>query len=275
MEEKNKIEYQKESDITSLAIDTHAHLDRDTDTLAIIKNMNSDGLEYIIAMAGSKEGLIHAQGLASQNPNIYYCYGLHPYDIQNFDQEFINTVKKLKKEDHKFVGLGEFGLDYHGEFIETKEAQKKCFIEQLILANEVGLPISLHIRDAHEDALAILKEHKHLLKNSGIIHCFSGDREQAKEYLALGFYISFSGSLTFKKKNKPYELSEVAKIVPEDKLLIETDCPFLCPAPYRGQTNEPKYVLLVAREIAYLKDKDINEVIEITKRNAKRLFGIK
>ena len=202
-------------------------------------------------------------------------FGLHPYEIKYFNAEFVTLIKQLKKEDKKLVGVGEIGLDYHEhDGMESREKQLEIFLKQLELAHELKLPISIHIRDAHADAIQLLQANKHLLTNSGIIHCCSATKEEVKHYLDLGLYISFSGSITYGKKNQVYYLEETLKAVPKDKLLIETDCPFLCPSPYRGRVNEPKYVLVTAEKIAEILGIDINDLLDLTTENAERLLKI-
>jgi len=272
---KQKLEYNKNTKIHTLAIDSHAHLDRDLDVAQIISNMESDGLKKIVIMAGSIESAKWASKVANGNKNVFYMFGLHPYDIENFNDEYVETITTLKEKDKKLVGLGEIGLDYkERENMEPKERQIEIFVKQLKLAHELGLPVSIHIRDAHDDARRILNENKIMLANSGIIHCCSATAEEVKDYLSLGLYISFSGSITYKKKNQDYYLEDTLKAVPLDRLIIETDCPFLCPAPYRGQVNEPKFVLVTAEKIAEILNMDINQVISLTTGNVERLLKI-
>ncbi len=273
---KPREEYIKPDRITEFAVDSHAHLFDECDVENIIKNMTSDGLCAIVNMAGSIESVKYASMLSKENDNIYYMFGLHPYNTDMYNSEYINLIKKLTAEDKgKLVGLGEIGLDYHVE-LPTREEQIECFINQIKLADELCLPISLHIRDAHADAIQILKGNKKYINNGGIIHCFSGGVEEVKEYLQLGFHISISGAVTFKKKSEELTDLELAiKEVPLNKLLIETDAPFLCPMPYRGLNNEPKYVLVTAMHIADLLKIDVNELIKITRYNAQELLKIK
>lgn len=267
--------YEKNSDITALAIDSHAHMDRDLDTDRIVSEMEQDGIKKIVLMAGDIKTANWASEICSKNKNLFYMVGLHPYDIKNLNDEYKDFVKNLSKSDKKLVGIGEIGLDYHQhENMEEPTIQQKCFLEQIKLAHSLSLPISIHIRDAHDDAINLLKRNKEYLTNSGIIHCCSATKEEVKEYLNLGLYISFSGSITYGKKNQEYYLEETLRTVPQDKLLIETDCPFLCPAPYRGQINEPKFVLVTAEKIANILELDVNELINITTKNAEKLLKI-
>ncbi len=266
----------KPSEITELVADSHAHLLDEENVQEIINNMERDGLEIIVNMAGNTNSAIYASKLSNENKNIYYMFGLHPYDSAFYNAEYIDLITKLSKEDNgKLVGLGEIGLDYHVE-TPTKEEQIFCFIEQLKLADKLSLPISLHIRDAHKDAIRILKENKNLLNNGGIVHCFSGGESEAEEYINLGFMISMSGAITFNRKNDELTALEKALfVIPRNRLLIETDSPFLCPAPYRGKRNEPKYVLLTAMHIAKILNEDVNELIKQTKENLLKVLKIK
>lgn len=272
---KEKLEYKKDESVSAFAIDSHAHLDRDLDTDRIIANMEHDGLKKIVVMAGNNKTADWASDLASRHDNIFYMFGLHPYDIKEYNQEFIDKITHLRATDNKLVGLGEIGLDYkEREGMESMQEQQRVFVEQLKLAHSLNLPVSIHIREAHDDARKILNEHKELLTNSGIIHCCSATEEEVQDYLNLGFFISFSGSITYGKKNEAYYLDETVKRVSLDKLLIETDCPFLCPAPYRGQLNEPKFVLVTAKKIADILKMDVNDLIKITTQNAEKLLKI-
>ena len=273
--QKEQLIYDKDASITALAIDSHAHLDRNLNINRIVSEMAKDGIKKIVMMAGDVATAKWASETASKYNNIYYMFGLHPYDIKNYNEIYINTITKLRAEDPKLVGLGEIGLDYKDrENMEPKNIQCDIFIKQLQLAHELKLPVSIHIRDAHDDARQILKENKHLIKNSGIIHCCSATVDEVRDYLELGLYISFSGSITYGKKNQKYYLEDTLKAVPLNKLLIETDCPFLCPAPYRGQTNEPKFVLVTATKVAEILGIDVNDVINITTKNAETLLKI-
>ena len=268
-------QYIKNDNITALAIDSHAHLDRDLDFLKIVKNLKEDGLKKVVMMAGNIETAKWASKKANENNNLYYMFGLHPYDIDLLNDEYISLIKHLRSTDKKLVGLGEIGLDYHeSEWLKPKEEQIEGFVRQLKIANELKLPVSIHIRDAHEDAIKVLNENRNLLNNGGIIHCCSAEKVEVQAYLNLGFHISFSGSITYGKKNKEFYLEETLKMVPLDKLLIETDCPFLCPSPYRGTINEPKYVLVTAEHIANVLGLDVNELINITTKNAEKLLKI-
>lgn len=260
------------SKISERAIDSHAHLSELKNLDEIISNLEKDRLSAVINMVGSVEQIDKARGLSKEFPNIYYMVGLHPYDIEKFDDEFVRTLKFLRETDDHFVGVGEIGLDYHGEYLD-KNLQIDVFEKQIVLADSLGLPISLHIRDAHEDCKKVLLKNKKYVNNGGIIHCFSGSVEDAEFYLSLGFYLSISGTITFKKKNaSKTELEKVVEICPMDRLLIETDSPFLCPAPFRGHINEPRFVLETAKAVADIKCKNVNDLIKQTRENTQNLL---
>jgi len=267
--------YEKNNNITELAIDSHAHLDRFENAEEIILNAKKEGLENIILIAGSPESIQKAREYAKKYDNIYYAIALHPYDIHMLSSDYIKMVEDIARVDKKFVLVAEFGIDYHGDMPHTKEEQKVAFIKQLELADKLKKPVALHIRDAHTDAIKILKANKHLLNSGGIIHCYSGGKMEAQEYLSLGFHLSFSGSVTYHKDGCETEVIEALKITPPELMLIETDCPFLAPSPYRGNINEPKYVLVTAEHIADLLEKDVNEVIKQTRINTKKLLNLK
>jgi len=268
-------EFIKNNNITALAIDSHAHLETLKNKVEIIEQMQSQGLKKIVLIATSLKVVKWVEKLARENKNLFFIAGLHPYDIHNYNEEFVEYLKNLKETNPKFVGIGEIGLDYHPhENMHSKEFQKEIFARQIVLADELKLPISLHIRDAHANSIKLLNEYKKYLNNGGIIHCCSADASEVREYLSLGFHISFSGVITYKKSSMPNYLEETLKKVPLDRLLIETDSPYLRPAPFRGGINEPKYVRVTALEVAKILNMDVNEVIDITIKNAEKLLKI-
>lgn len=269
------LEYVKNSYITELAVDSHAHLDRFENADEIISRLKDDGLSFVVLMAGNGKSAEWNKRICEDHENLFFMYGYHPFDINEYDEnEFLKFIDD-NKTNKNLVGVGEIGLDYSRENDDQiKKRQEKVLVSQLSIANKYNLPIAIHIRDAHEDSIRILKENKCLIKNGGIIHCCSANADEVQEYLSLGFYISFSGTITYGKKNAEYYLEESLLNVPLDRLLIETDCPFLCPAPYRGRVNEPKYVLVTAEKIATILGLDINTLIKITRENAKKLLKI-
>ncbi len=272
---REKESYVKSKDIVELAIDSHSHITKLETQSNIVSNMREDGICKIINMVSSLAELKEATKISEKNRNVYFMFGLHPYDAEDYGDAVEQAIVDLSKYNTQFVGIGEIGLDYHVE-TPTKLIQQETFVKQIKLANKLNLPISIHIRDAHSDAMKILQENKDFLTAGGIIHCFTGTVEDALNYVELGFYISFSGTVTFKKKGEEKtELQRAVEAVPLNRLLIETDAPYLCPSPYRGLPNEPKYVLLTAQEIATLKNIEINELIKITRENTERVLRLK
>lgn len=249
-------------------IDSHAHLmdEKYNDDLEnVIKNAIDNGIEKIINIGYSKETSKQAIELANKYDFIYATIGMHPDECnEEVDISFIKELAKNKK----VVAIGEIGLDYHYDDY-NKETQKKYFIEQINLANELNLPVVIHSRDADTDMLEILKNNK--IKNNFVMHCFSSSVEILKEVLKLGAYISIAGPVTFKNARS---LIEVAALVPEDKLMIETDCPYLTPEPNRGKRNEPANVRFTAEKIAELRGITIEELAKITYENTRKFYNI-
>lgn len=270
-------EYTVSPNITEAAIDSHTHLFQQGDYEKIVGKFPENKIEAVINFVESPEDIKRAHQFSSRHKNVFYFAGLHPYSAKNFNSEYEELIIGLSKSDPQFCGVGEIGLDYHfneeSEYYVSPDVQKETFVKQLKLAHSINLPVSLHIRDAHEDTIKILKENRNLLTNSGIIHCFSGTINDINEYLNLGFYISFSGAVTYKKASETMlPMADIIRAVPRDKLLIETDAPYLCPSPYRGKPNEPKYVLLTAQAIADVREMDVNLLISQAKENTKALI---
>lgn len=255
-----------------MLVDSHAHLDDkrfDNDREDLIKNFKENNIEFIVNPGADLKTSRKAVKLAKENENIYAAVGVHPHDAGDMDENTIAELKKLAKEE-KVVAIGEIGLDYYYDN-SPREIQKKWFKEQIKLAKELDLPIIIHDRDAHEDTYNILKEENDE-KLRGIMHCYQSSLEMSKQFIELGLFISLAGPVTFKNAKTP---KEVASGVSLDNLLIETDSPYLTPHPYRGKRNEPKHVKHVAQMIADLKGISIEEVIQKTNQNAKKIFGIK
>ena len=254
-----------------MLIDTHAHL---TDTKyndtreQMIKDFENNNVEKVFTVAYNKQSIIESVELAEQYENVYAIIGIHPDEVQDYNEETIALLKKFSSHP-KVIAIGEIGLDYHYDNFD-KDEQKRVFIEQLKLAHEVGLPICIHNRDSIGDCLTILKENKTLLSNGGVVHCFSESVEIYRELKKLGLKIAFGGTLTFKNSVHAPAVCEVADM---EDILIETDCPYLTPHPYRGKyINEPKYTSLVAQRIAEIKKLSYDTVVEQTKNNALQLF---
>lgn len=252
-------------------IDSHAHLDDerfDLDREEIINSLNENGIEAVLNPGADLNTSKAAVRLADKYPFIYAAVGCHPHDSRLMNNDTMNIFGEMAKN-KKVIAIGEIGLDYYYDNSD-RETQRLWFREQIRLAKELDLPYIVHDRDAHEDVFKIMKE-EHYSGTRGILHCYSSSVEMAREFVKLGFYISLGGPVTFKKAKTP---KLVAKEIPLDKLLIETDSPYLTPEPYRGKRNEPKYVKYVAEEIARIKEVSIDVIAEKTNNNFKKLFNL-
>ncbi len=255
-----------------MIFNTHSHLNDsafDNDRENVIKETLELGVSNILVIGWDKESSINAIKLAEQYDFIYAAVGYHPENLEGITNKDFEDVMKLLNHP-KVVAVGEIGLDYYWDKREeTKAIQKKYFIKQIEEANKRGLPIVIHSRDAIFDTLNILKEHP--VNKGGIMHCYSGSAENVKDFIKCNMYISLGGTVTYKNA---VNLKEVAKIVPLERLLVETDDPYLTPVPFRGKRNIPGYAKYVVEEIAKLKELPVKEVEKQTYENAKRLFGI-
>lgn len=250
-------------------IDTHTHINciEEISVEDIIKNALDNGVEKLIVPAAYPTDIEVVKELAQKYENVYGLLGVHPSEVKGWNDDLIDKIKEYSKSS-KIVGIGEIGLDYYWDK-SFNDLQKEVFIKQIKLANELNFPISVHDREAHKDTFDILTEYN---KNSAVVmHCFSGSVEFMKECVKQGWYIAIGGVVTFKKAIK---MKEVAKEVSLDKLLLETDAPYLTPVPYRGKTNQPAYVKYVAEEIASIRGISFEEVDEITTQNAKKVFSL-
>lgn len=250
-------------------IDTHTHINciDDFSIDEILKNASDNGVEKLIVPSAYASDIDIVAELASKYENVYGLLGVHPSEVKDWTDDLIDKIKECAKSP-KIVGIGEIGLDYYWDK-SFNDLQKEVFIKQINLANELNFPISVHDREAHKDSFDILTEFN---KNSIVImHCFSGSVEFMHECVKQGWYIAIGGVVTFKNAIK---MKEVAKEVPIDKLLIETDAPYLTPVPYRGKTNQPAYIKYVAEEIANLRNTSFEEINEQTTKNAKLVFKI-
>ncbi|MBU5427976.1 TatD family hydrolase [Tissierella pigra] len=254
-----------------MLIDSHAHLDDprfDNDRDKLINSLEDNGVEIVINIGADLQTSISSVSLAEKYDNIYAAIGVHPHSAKEVDNSTIEVLRTFAKRD-KVVAIGEIGLDYYYDN-SPRDIQRKWFIEQLNLAKELNLPVVIHTRDAAQETFDILKEAQDGSLR-GVLHCYSGSVEMAMEYIKMGFYISLGGPVTFKNAKVS---KEVAKNIPLDKLLIETDCPYLTPEPYRGKRNEPVYVRYVAGTIAELRGITYEELERTTNRNTKDLFKI-
>ena len=253
-------------------IDTHCHLNDEAlykDLDNVISRALQTGVEKMIVIGWDEESSKLAIKIAEQYPFIYACVGFHPENLENIDDEALNRVLKMSSHE-KVVGIGEIGLDYHWEKDPDKrEIQKEFFVKQIEYANKVGLPISIHSREAFSDTLEILNKHKPLY--GGVMHCYSGSADNIKDIINLGLYIGLDGPVTFKNAKTP---KEVAEEIPLDKLVLETDSPYLSPHPLRGTVNEPANLILIADEIANIRGMSKKHLLEVVYDNSCRLFKL-
>ena len=252
-----------------MLIDSHCHLDFpefDKDRDEVIRRAKSAGIGYIINIGSSLLGSKKALELSRQHNFIYAAIGLHPHEADKFDDEAKASIEKLARED-KVVAIGETGLDYYKNYSKT-ENQKALFRYLVKLARDSSLPLVIHNRQAQDDTLNILNG---ALPIKAVVHCFSGDENFLKKCLDLGFFISFTCNITYKKDQ---DLKTFVKLTPLERLMLETDAPFLPPEDLRGKRNEPMYVKLLANEIARIKDVSLEEVARVTSDNAKQFFHI-
>lgn len=254
-----------------MLFDTHAHLDDgnfDADRDEMIRRAWDAGVAYIVNAGINLESSAESIRLAEKYDFIYAAVGIHPHDTGEAGPSYLEELEKMAAHP-RVVALGEIGLDYYRD-LSPRPVQRRLFREQLELAGKLNLPVIIHDREAHGDMLDILRKEGQGLPG-GVMHCFSGSWEMAAECLAMGFYISFAGPVTFPNASR---LKDIAARVPLDRLLVETDAPYLAPAPHRGKRNEPAHVNFVLEEIARLKGIDKAEMAKICTENGKRLFRI-
>ena len=252
-----------------MLFDSHAHLDDhkfDSDRDEIIAALEKSGISYVVNIGADVQSSENSVALAEKYDFIYAAVGVHPYDAEIVDDALAEKLKAMA-QNKKVVAIGESGLDYHYEDAD-REIQKNAFIKHIKLADELDLPVIVHNRDSHKDMMDILAEHK---PKNAIIHCYSGSAEMAKELVKMGYYISFSGTVTFKNAVK---VQQAAEVVPLDKMLIETDCPYLCPEPERGRRNDPSKIRFTAQKLAEIKGVTFEEIAKITMENAKHVYKI-
>jgi len=250
--------------------DSHAHIDDerfDADREEVVARALAAGVSLIVNIGADMASSARSVALAEKYPGIYAAVGMHPHDSRDMKETDYRQLEQWATHP-KVVAIGEIGLDYHYD-LSPRPVQKEVFLRQLDLARKTGKPFIIHEREAHADMLDIIRNAARGL--NGVFHCFSGSVETAREYLKMGFYISVAGPVTFPKSVKT---KEVAKAVPLDRLLVETDSPYLTPQPFRGKRNEPAYVRLVAEEIANLRDISLAELAVATTANVRRLFNI-
>lgn len=249
--------------------DSHAHYtDKafNEDRENMLGSLKESGVCGIINCGADIESSVSSVDLASKYDYIYAACGIHPEEADKTPENYIDILRDLAKNEKCFA-IGEIGLDYYWRQ-DTKDLQKELFEKQILLSKELDLPIIVHDREAHGDTMEILKKHR----PKGVLHCFSGSPETATEVLKLGMYIGLGGALTFKNARKAVE---VAQMLPLDRLLLETDCPYMAPVPMRGKRNNSGYIPFIAEKVAEIKGIDPQSVLDVTTENTKRLFNIK
>ena len=254
-----------------MLIDSHAHLEMPEfkrDLEAVIQRAQDSGVGYIFIVGTEKRDWKRALEIANAHPSIYVILGVHPHNAKEIDDKTYPILRELCR-DRKVKGYGEIGLDFFRN-LSPRDVQLKRFREQVGLAKELQLPIVVHDREAHQETLEILKSEK-AEECGGIIHCFSGDYEMAKECIDIGFCISIPGSITFKNAER---FREIVKRLPLESLLVETDAPFITPEPFRGKRNEPSYVKYTAQKVAEIKKVSFEKVAEVTTENALQIFKL-
>ena len=255
-----------------MLIDTHCHLNDkkfSADLSEVCERAKNVGVEKIINFGSTVEDSVQAVELSKNFPEMFAGVGIHPEEVQDFSDSAAEKIISLA-DDKKVVAIGEIGLDYHWEKnSDGKILQQKIFIQQLDIARQLNLPVCIHEREAHGDCLKILKTEGKNLR--GVLHCFSGSLEMAKEVWKLGWLIGIDGPLTFKNSAK---LPEIVQAAPQEMILIETDAPYLAPMPFRGKRNEPAYLVEIAKKIAALRGENFETVADYTTKNAERLYRL-
>jgi len=255
----------------NLIFDSHAHYDDpafDGDRDQLLESLRSRGVGNVVDVSANINDLPKILELAGRYDFMYAAAGVHPSEVGDLNEDNFTEIE-LALHDPKTVAVGEIGLDYHYDDTD-KPLQKKWFARQIALAKETGYPIIVHSRDAANDTIDMIIS-ENARDAGGVIHCFSYEKEMAARYLNLGFYIGIGGVLTFSNARK---LKEVAAYMPQDRILLETDCPYLAPVPYRGERNESSYIPLIAEKLAELKNVPLCEVEAVTTSNAENLFRI-
>ena len=253
-----------------MLVDSHAHIQWisfDKDREKVINRAKEADVKYIVNIGYDLEGSKKAIELAEKHEGLFAAVGIHPHEASKFNERVMNDLRHLS-ENPKVVAIGEIGLDYYRN-LSPKIIQQKAFEAQMILAEELKLPVVIHDRDAHADTLKTLSTFKG--KTEGVMHCFSGNRELAQQCIEMGYIISFAGPVTFPEARG---LHETAKSVNLNRILVETDCPWLAPQEMRGKRNEPAFVVLTAKKVANLRSMSLDDFAEATTKNAKRIFNL-
>lgn len=254
-----------------MLFDTHCHVNDEAyavDREAMLQRAFTTGLTYMMCPGTDIKTSAESVAMTHQYKQIYAAVGIHPEEAASATPEGFEQIRQWIQTEPKVVAIGEVGLDYHWPE-PSHEIQQEVFIKQVQMAVELDVPIDIHDREAHGDTMDILRQYGKGIR--GVFHCYSGSLEMAEELIKMGFYIGFTGTMVFPKSTK---LKRIVSELPMDRILIETDCPYLTPPPYRGKRNEPAYVQYVAAEIARLRNMDVADVQRITLENGKRIFGI-
>lgn len=249
--------------------DSHAHYDDqrfEEDRAELLSRIHREGVEYITTIGVDLQSSRAACRIAEQYDFIYFAAGIHPEQAAEAPEDYLQALRRLAAHP-KCRAIGEIGLDYYWAENPPKERQLALFEEQLLLARELELPVIIHDREAHADTMALLRKYR----PRGVLHCFSGSAEMACEAVRLGLYLGFTGAITFKNARKA---PEAAKAIPEERLLIETDCPYMAPEPYRGRRCDSGMLPRVVQRLAELRGTTPQEIAAATNRNARRLFGM-
>jgi len=253
----------------TMYFDTHAHYDDeafDADREAVIAALPGEGVSLVLNASSDLKSSANSVALAEKYPFFYAAVGIHPHEASAMNEEAPEKIRELA-ENKKVVAIGEIGLDYYYDF-SPREVQKEVFRIQMALAEELNMPVIVHDRDAHEDCMDIIRAFRGV---RGVFHCYSGSVEMARELVKLGWYLSFTGAVTFKNAKKA---PEVVAFMPEDRLMIETDCPYLAPVPLRGKRNDSGNLKFIARRIAEIRGATAEHIAAVTLQNGKRFFGI-
>lgn len=248
--------------------DTHSHYDDDkfySDRFSLLKSLKGKGVCNVVSCGCDINSTKFNQLLAQNFDFVYFAAGLHPENLEGCTESDIDEIAKIAA-DEKCVAIGEIGLDYYW-MSSTKEKQREFFTKQIELAKSLDMPIIVHDRDAHGDTEHILRK----MQPKGVVHCFSGSKEMAREIIKIGMYIGLNGVATFKNARKSLE---VVKEIPLERLVLETDCPYLAPEPHRGKRNDSSYIPYIAMRIGEVLNMDAQEILNITTQNAKRLYGL-
>ena len=256
-------------------LDIHCHLTGDEyaelgGADGVLFHAKQNGISTVVCSGFDLDSSVESKQIAGRNDGVYFCGGFHPSELDKYQDGDLDRLKELCKHE-KCVAVGEIGLDYHFDDNPPKERQKELFVAQMKLADELGLPVVIHSRDAAQDTLELLKANKALLKKGGLLHCYSYSPEMVGEFVALGLYFSFGGPCTFKNAKK---VQDSVRLVPATRILTETDAPYLTPVPHRGEfPNQPLYVRHTLEKMAEIREENVKELEKQIDENAKRLFS--